>query len=142
MAKPIAPNPANAIGTVVASLGIVLGLFLMLVWCSRRFAPAGTALLPKEALELLGRAALVGKHQAQLVRVGNKLLVVALSPAGATTLTEITEPAEIERLTAICRGGKPGSSTAAFRQVLDQMAQEPASGGFVGVATSNRRGGR
>ena len=31
IAKPIAPNPANAIGTVVASLGIVLGLFLILV---------------------------------------------------------------------------------------------------------------
>ena len=142
LAKPAAPNPGNAVGTVAASLGIVLGLFLILIWCSRRFAPAGTAPLPREAVELLGRAPLGGKHQAQLVRVGNKLLLVALSPAGAATLTEFAESAEVERLTALCRRGQPGSSTAAFRQVLDQIAHEPVTGGFAGVATSSRRGGR
>jgi len=141
-AKPAAFSPINSVGTVAASLGIVVGLFLILVWYSRRLAPAGAEPLAKEAFELLGRAALGGKHQAQLVRVGNKLLLVALFPTGAATLTEIIDPAEIERLTTLCRRGQPGSSTAAFRQVLDQIAQEPVAGGFVGVATANRRGGR
>ena len=56
------------------------------------FRPPARSLLPKEAVELLGRAPLAGRQQMQLVRVGNKLLLVALSPAGAETLTEITEP--------------------------------------------------
>ena len=142
LAKPASPNPINAISTVAASLGIVIGLFLILVWCTRQFAPSGTAALPKEALELLGRAPLGGKHQAQLLRVGNRLLLVALSPAGATTLAEFSESSEVERLIALCRKGHPTSSTAAFRQVLDQISQEPVTGGFAGVVTTSRRGGR
>ena len=53
--SPAAPTPTAAIGTVVGSLAIVLGLFVVLAWFSRRFAPAGSAALPKEAVELLGR---------------------------------------------------------------------------------------
>jgi flagellar biogenesis protein FliO len=139
-AKPIVPTPANAVGTVAGSLGIVLGLFLVIVWISRRFAPAGSAMLPKEAVELLGRAPLVGRHQAQLVRVGNKLLLVALTPAGCETLTEVTEPTEVEHLLALCRRSRPGSSTAAFNQVLGQLASEPSRGGFAGPTRPPSRG--
>ena len=58
LARPSASSTTSAITTVLGSLGIVLGLFVALVWFSRRFAPAGTAALPKEAVELLGRTAL------------------------------------------------------------------------------------
>src|SRR5262245_53367152 len=47
--KPAAPTAGGALGTVAGSLGIVLGLFFVLVWFSRRFSPAGQAQLPKEA---------------------------------------------------------------------------------------------
>jgi flagellar protein FliO/FliZ len=111
----------------VSSLAIVLGLFVVLVWVSKRFAPAGTAPLPKEAIELLGRAPLAGRQTMQLIRVGNRLLLVALSASGAETLTEITDPVEVEHLAGLCRRGKGDSASASFNRVLSQLATEPAS---------------
>jgi flagellar biogenesis protein FliO len=136
MARPAATSPTNAVTTVAASLGIVLGLFVVLVWLSRRFAPAGTAALPKEAVELLGRTSLGGTHQMQLVRIGAKLLLVALSPQGARTLTEINSAAEVERLSDICRRQKPDSATASFRSLVGQIGDERTSNTFV---DGNRR---
>lgn len=132
LGRPAAPTTGGAIGTVAGSLGIVLGLFLVLVWCSRRFAPAGTAQLPKEVVELLGRTSLGGRQQVQLVRIGNKLLLVAMTTAGIETLTEVTDPLEVERLAALCRRGEPASATASFRQVIGQLTSEPTAGGFAG----------
>jgi flagellar biogenesis protein FliO len=131
LTHPSATSPTSAITTVLGSLGIVLGLFVALVWFSRRFAPAGTAALPKEAVELLGRISLGGNQQMQLVRVGTKLLLVALSPQGARTLTEITSAAEVERLSELCRRQKPGSSTESFRTLVDQIGGERTSNTFV-----------
>ena len=124
--RPVVPTPTAAIGTVVSSLAIVLGLFAALVWFSKRFAPAGSAALPKEAVELLGRAPLAGRQTMQLIRVGNRLLLVALSASGAETLTEITDPVEVEHLAGLCRGGKSDSASASFTRVLSQLAAEPA----------------
>jgi len=142
LARPVAPTASGALGTVAGSLGIVLGLFFVLAWFSRRFSPAGQTQLPKEAVETLGRTPFSSKQQLQLLRVGNKLLLVAHSPTGVETLTEITEAAEVEHLTALCRRGQSGTSTAAFRQVLNQIAAEPAPGGFVGETRRQNRGAR
>lgn len=141
-AKSVPISPGDALGTVAGSLGAVLGLFLIIVWCTRQFAPASASLLPKEAIELLGRAPLAARQHMQLVRIGNKLLLVALSPGGVETLTEISEPTEVEHLLAVCRRGQPGSSSAAFRQALTQLAAEPAERGFVGASRGSVRGAR
>jgi flagellar protein FliO/FliZ len=122
-----APTPSTAIGTVVSSLAIVLGLFAGLVWLTRRMAPAGSAALPKEAVELLGRAPLAGRQSMQLVRIGNRILLVALSPTGAQTLTEITDPVEVEHLAALCQRGKSNSASATFNGVLRRLASEPGN---------------
>jgi flagellar protein FliO/FliZ len=131
LSRPAPSTPTSAVTTVVGSLGIVLGLFVVLVWFSRRFAPAGTAALPKEAVELLGRTSLGGTHQMQLVRVGAKLLLVALTPQGARTLTEITSAAEVERLSDLCRRQKPDSASASFRSLVEQVGGERTSNTFV-----------
>jgi len=141
-AKPAAPSPASALTTVAGSLGAVLAVFLVIVWCSRRFSPSGANLLPKEAVELLGRSPLSPRQQMQLVRVGNKLLLVALSATDAQTLTEISEPTEVEHLTALCRRGQSTSASAAFKQTLAQLDNEPATVGFVGAPRPNTRGAR
>jgi flagellar protein FliO/FliZ len=120
-------TPASAIGTVASSLAIVICLLLVVAWVSRRFAPPGAAPLPPQAIELLGRQPLGGKQALQLLRVGNKLLLVALSPGGAQTLTEITDPVEVEHLAGLCRRTKSDSASAAFSRVLSQLATEPAS---------------
>jgi len=114
-------SPAGAATTVIASLAVVLGLFAIVVWLARRVSPKGNAALPGEVVETLGRAHLSGRQEMHLVRVGNKLLLLSVTPTSAETLTEITDPAEIDRLAGICLQNQPGSITASFREVFSQL---------------------
>lgn len=102
----------NSTITMIGSLGLVLGLFFAVAWIFRRGMPGGMLLLPREALEVLGKAALGSRQQVQLIRVGHKLLLVAVTPAGVQPLTEIIDPNEIERLTHICHRTVPSTSVA------------------------------
>jgi hypothetical protein len=62
----------------------------------------------------------------QLIRCGHKLLLVCISAAGAETLTEITDPQEVDRLAGLCRQAHPHSATASFQQVFQQFGQKGA----------------
>jgi flagellar biogenesis protein FliO len=132
-AVPLAPKAADAkpglksgqmspFVTGAASLGIVLGLFLAVAWAVRRGMPRNAAILPREAVEILGRAPLVGRQQVHLVRCGNKVLLLSVSATSVETLTEITDRAEVERLGEICRQAG-GGAAASFRQVFGQFAR-------------------
>jgi flagellar biogenesis protein FliO len=122
---------------VVGSLAVVLGLFFVLAWAMRRTAPRGSMLLPTEVVEVLGRAPLASRQQVHLVRCGTKLLLVSVSPTGAETLTEITDPDEVTRLAGLCRQAHPDSVTATFRQVFQQMGREGSALGFLGIGRSS-----
>ncbi|MDZ4782956.1 MAG: flagellar biosynthetic protein FliO [Planctomycetia bacterium] len=132
-----ATNPADALTsgdalqsgmpdlkTVAASLSLVLGLFLTAAWLLKRSLPKSAGMLPSDVVQVLGRTQLAGKQFAHLVRCGNKLLLVNITPGGAETLTEITEPLEVDRLLGICAQQNPTSATAAFRDVFQQLGKE------------------
>ncbi|MEX0587003.1 MAG: flagellar biosynthetic protein FliO, partial [Pirellulales bacterium] len=91
-----------SVAGIGGSLAVVVGLFLVVVWLSRRSGGTATTPLPKEVFEVLGRAPLAPRNWAGLVRCGRKLLLVSFTPTGVDTLTEITDPAEIDRLTGLC----------------------------------------
>lgn len=110
--------------TVAASLSLVLGLFLTAAWLLKRSLPKSAGMLPNDVVQVLGRTQLAGKQFAHLVRCGNKLLLVNITPGGAETLTEITEPLEVDRLLGICAQQNPNSATAAFRDVFQQFGKE------------------
>jgi flagellar biogenesis protein FliO len=93
--------------TTVGALALVLGVFFVAVWLLRRNSPAVLGGLPPEAFEILGRRRLDARHQAQLVRCGGKLLLICAGANGVSTLTEITDPAEVRRLEELCRQGRP-----------------------------------
>lgn len=114
--------------TVGSSLAVVVGLFLLLVWVQRRASGGARSVLPGDVLETLGRVRLNGRQEMHLVRVGNKLLLLAVTATGAETLTEITEPREIERLSGICRHNRPDNISASFREILSQLSGQQASG--------------
>ena len=118
--------------TMFSGLCLVLGLFFLVAWLLRKAAPRPMAPLPKEAAESLGRIPLAARHDAYLLRIGNKLVLVSLSPGGAETLTEITEPLEVERIVGLCQQLRPNSSSNAFRQVFQQFARQKAPRGFLG----------
>ncbi|MEI8375012.1 MAG: flagellar biosynthetic protein FliO [Planctomycetota bacterium] len=119
-------SPIGAMITVGGSLAIVLGLFFIVAWAMRKTAPRGSLVLPKEVFEILGRAPLGARQQVQLLRCGSKLLLVSITPNGTETLTEVTDPLEVDRIAGICQQAHPKSSTLAFRQVFQQLA--PKSG--------------
>lgn len=117
----------NVTSVVFSSLAIVLGLFFVVVWLARRALPKSTMSLPSDVLEVLGRSPLANRHHLQLIRLGRRLLLVSVSPDSAETLTEITDPDEVNHLASLCQQDQPGSITGSFRQVLNQLgAQQPS----------------
>jgi len=110
--------------TMVSGLGIVLAIFLLVAWGMRRAQPKALGVLPSQVVEVLGRAPLAGRQQVYLLRCGVKLVLVSVTPDGAETLTEITDPFEVDRMSGLCEQNRSGSSTVAFRRVLDQYARQ------------------
>lgn len=126
-----ATNWWSSVPGVLASLGLVLGLFFLLAWFARRGMPGAIPTLPKSVVEVLGRVPMGGRQQLQLMRVGNKLILLHLSLTGVETLTEIEDPAEIDRIAGLCSQGGANSSTRGFRDMLDQMGRERPSVDFL-----------
>jgi len=87
---------------------------------------AGITAVAPEVFELFGRAPLGARQQVQLLRCGNKLLLVSVTAAGAETLTEVTDPIEVDRIAGLCRQAHPKRAATAFRQVFQQVAPAPA----------------
>jgi flagellar biogenesis protein FliO len=129
----------ESLSTAGAGLAIVVGLFLVCMWMFRRSGPKPNGPLPTDAFAVLGRAALTPQSFAHLLRVGNKLVLVAMTPSGVQPLTEVTDPMEVDRLTGLCASGRGHGPAAEFQQVLAQLSREPARG-FLGAEAS--QGGR
>jgi flagellar biogenesis protein FliO len=115
----------RGVATLGGSLAVVLGLFFVVAWVMRRTASGTPALLPSEVVEVLGRAALAGRQQVHLIRLGAKLVLVSVSPTGIETLSEVTEADEVQRLVGLCRRNHASSATAVFRRVFEQFSGEP-----------------
>jgi flagellar biogenesis protein FliO len=105
-------SAAPAIYSALTSLAVVLGLFLAIVWLLRRAQPRAATVLPREVFDVLGRAALGPRRQAQLVRCGRKLLLLCTTEAGVETLTEITDPVEVDHLAGLCMQAQPHSASS------------------------------
>jgi flagellar biogenesis protein FliO len=127
--------PADPIVTAGTALGVVLGIFVLAAWLMKRSLPASQRAVPEEVATVIGRVPLAGKQMAQLVKVGPKLVLVALNPDGAKPLTEITDPVEVQRLLALCQHRDRKGSSAAFEEIFSQLSSEPAPRGFLGDET-------
>lgn len=136
---------SNAIGSTLGSLAIVLGVFFAVSWLCRKLSPAASGPLPKEVLELLGRTSMGGRQQLQLLRLGNKLVLVAVTAAGMETISEVHDEAEVERLVQMCKRQQPGSVSGSFLDLVNQIEKTPILAGFVdrgkSKSTSGERGG-
>jgi flagellar biogenesis protein FliO len=126
--------PTQSLYTMGTALTIVVGAFLLFAWVLRRGGRGrtGRIMLPADAVSVLGRVSLTSKQVAQLLKVGNKLVLVALTPSGAETLTEVTDPGEVDRLMGLCQQNDRHSTTQAFEQVFQSLSREPAPTGFLG----------
>lgn len=99
-------------GSSLGGLVVVIGIALAAAWTLKKMQPAGADRLPTEVVESLGRVPLIAGQQMHLVRCGAKLLLLSVTTHGAKTLTEITDPAEVARMTELCRPAAPGKGAA------------------------------
>jgi len=118
----------SRMASIAASLFVVVGLFLIFAWVGKKNIKPGSGRLSKEIIQVLGKSQLAGKQQLELVRVGKKLLLLCVTPHSVETLTEITDPVEVERLLGIVREDSPGSTSETFQQVLTQLSSQPTRG--------------
>jgi flagellar biogenesis protein FliO len=83
--------------------------------------------LPTEALELLGKRTIEPRVSIQMVRCGGKILVLGVSPEGIRTLSEISDPVEVDLLAGACRRRESeGSAAASFGKLLQRT--QPRAG--------------
>jgi flagellar biogenesis protein FliO len=72
------------------------------------------------AMEVLGRSPLSMKHQLVLVRMGERLVLLGLSPQSVSTLSEITDAQEIAKVLESLR---KGGGDDFLRMLQDKSAQ-------------------
>ncbi len=126
--------------SVLGSLCLVLGAFFLFVLFMKKVGPKNGGHLPKEALENVGRYPLNQKLQLNLIRLGNRLILVAITPdGGVETISEIESQDEVSQILGLCRKLDPNSSQAQFKSVLDEFAQEKTPGGFFGPNDPKRK---
>lgn len=81
----------------------VVGLIVVGTRWLKARSPAAARGLHAEVFEVLGRKAIDPRTSIVLARCGSRLLVLSQSPHGLQTLTEITDPVEIDCLAGLCR---------------------------------------
>lgn len=91
----------------LGSLLFVTALFACFAYWLRRNRGHRNANISAEAWEILGRGSLSPKHEFQLVRLGNRVLLLGYSSQSVHTLTEIEDPDEVNHLRSICKTQKP-----------------------------------
>ena len=123
----------SALFTVMSSLAIVLGLFFGVVWLSRRALPKSAGGLSSDVVEVLGRTAMGNRQTLQLIRVGNRLLLVSVTSTGANTLTEVTDPHEVQELLDRCNGVSSEPTSNSFRDVLLQLGRNSNAAAQTGL---------
>ena len=102
----------NSLWTTAISLAAIVGCLMLVGYWLKPYLglPRG---LPIDAVELLGRRVIEQKVAIHLVRCGERVLILGVSPDGARTLSEITDPGEVQRLVDACqppRDSKPATS--------------------------------
>jgi flagellar biogenesis protein FliO len=109
-------------------LGVICaGLVAVSIGLRRRRRSSGGR-LPVEAVEVLGRTAIDGRHAISLVRCGSRVLVLSVDATeGLSTLAEISDPDEVNLLTDLCRLPEGGVAAALGRlgQAVDSIEAAP-----------------
>ena len=107
-------------------LGIALSAFFGLVWLLKKTGGSSSSqgAIPQQVVQILGRAPLNTKQNMQLVRLGDKILLLAISTTGTESLGEITDRDEVDAITEICQSKNSRRIKETFRQTLQRVRGE------------------
>ncbi len=120
----------NLLQTGVA-LAVVLGLVFAFLWLFKRTAPKSLLPLPIETVQVLGNAPLHGKQHLRLIRLGQRVLLLAVSETTSQTLAEVTDPDEVRYLLEMCQRKNSRDESQTFDAILREGRRERATG-FLG----------
>ncbi len=109
--------------SVVSSLLIVIGLLFGAAWFYRKATPNLSNSMPKDVVQVLGRTPLAPRQQLVLVRFGSKLVLVSNLQGEVRTISEITDPLEVDRMAGLCESAQPGSISNSFRSILHNLGR-------------------
>lgn len=120
--------------TTAIGLAIVLIVIALAARAFRNMVP-GMSETPSGPVSVLYRTFLTPKQSCCLIRVGDRLILVGISGDNMQTLSEITDPQEIDFIRGQCMQVRPRSTTQAFREILGGSKRmwdetlEPQEGG-------------
>ena len=114
----------KSLGNAGIGLVAVLGLFFIVVWMSRKGKPKQFSGIPGDVVQVLGRAPLNQKQQLQLVRLGEKIILLAASSTSIETISEIDDPDEVDAITEVCLSNNRQKMRETFRQTLARVRTE------------------
>ncbi len=106
-----------------AALGVVIGLILLLRFgWSRLTGQAPAARSP--VVEVLSRTTIAPRNHVLLLRLGDRILVVADSAAGLRTLANVDDPEEVASLLTAVTAARPNSISRGFAHVLNRFNRD------------------
>lgn len=120
-----ASNSLSVQGTwwgLLGALSLTAALLLAVMWGLQKLSPSAGANVPDGVVEVLGRASLGPRTYGQVVRFGDKVLLLHATPGGCETLAEVDKPSEVERIAALCEQRRPNSATQTFAAALKEAA--------------------
>lgn len=85
-------SPLGSLLETVLGLGLVLGLIFALAWLVRRFGQSGFA--SQRRLKVVGGTLLGGRERVVIVELGERWLVLGVTPQQVNLLTELDRPAD------------------------------------------------
>ncbi|HET6425017.1 MAG TPA: flagellar biosynthetic protein FliO [Planctomycetaceae bacterium] len=115
------PASTSVWGSLIGLAVVAGGLLIASRWL-RVHGPAGLRGLPNEAVEALGQRVLSRGVAVHLVRCGSRMLVLGVGPDGVRTLSEITDPVEVDLLAGACRRRDETVNGASFSQLFSREA--------------------
>lgn len=115
-------EPPISSGQIFVSLVFVIVLIVFTARYWKRHLPGGGATISNEVMTILGERKVNKQHSICLVRLGSRILVLGASSEGLRTLSEITDPVEIDLLAGMA---KTSAEEARFSQSLQKFMKKP-----------------
>jgi flagellar biosynthetic protein FliO len=135
-------------------LAIVLALVLGAAWAVKRYLPARRLVMGSGVLEVVARLPLSPKQSLVLVKMGQRMVLVGVTPERVNSVCLVDDPEQVAELTGRIASQARDSSAHEFGQSLDEQADtfdsgedggglemhpSPAAGGVRGLLEKVRR---
>jgi flagellar biogenesis protein FliO len=104
---------SSSAGMVLSVLVVLLLFVLGLAKVFLKRSPYSISGLPIDAVDVLGRRTVDPRNSVYMIKVGSRLILLGSSPAGLSSLAEITDPIEVASLSNVCAAARHSGPEAA-----------------------------